>query len=99
MFRSEFPNVNGRLATKRKQYSVEQIVAALKQAELGMPVPDQVRHRYAQLIQDFYCRSPAPSLEPRYSFISSITHASTSNWEQSSSAYRSAISTMEASTI
>lgn len=25
---------------KRKQYSVEQIVAALKQAELGMPVAD-----------------------------------------------------------
>ncbi|KVL57216.1 transposase [Burkholderia cepacia] len=28
---------------KRKQYSVEQIVAALKQAELGMPVADLVR--------------------------------------------------------
>jgi len=27
---------------KRKQYSVEQIVAALKQAELGMPVADLV---------------------------------------------------------
>ena len=28
---------------KRKQYSVEQIVAALKQAELGMPVAELVR--------------------------------------------------------
>lgn len=28
---------------KRKQYSVEQIVAALNQAELGMPVADLVR--------------------------------------------------------
>ncbi|EDZ97968.1 transposase IS3/IS911 family protein [Burkholderia sp. H160] len=27
----------------RKQYSVEQIVAALKQAELGMPVADLIR--------------------------------------------------------
>ncbi len=28
---------------KRKRYSTEQIVAALKQAELGMPVADLVR--------------------------------------------------------
>ena len=28
---------------KRKQYSIEQIVAVLKQAELGMPVADLVR--------------------------------------------------------
>lgn len=28
---------------KRKQYSVEQIVVALKQAELGMPVADLIR--------------------------------------------------------
>lgn len=28
---------------KRKQYSVEQIVTALKQAELGVPVADPVR--------------------------------------------------------
>jgi putative transposase len=28
---------------KRKRYSVEQIVAVLKQAELGMPVADVVR--------------------------------------------------------
>ncbi len=28
---------------KRKQYSVEQIVAALRQAELGMPVADLIR--------------------------------------------------------
>ncbi len=29
---------------KHKQYSVKQIVAALKQAELGMPVANLVRH-------------------------------------------------------
>lgn len=28
---------------KRKQFSVEQIVAVLKQAELGMPVADLIR--------------------------------------------------------
>ena len=28
---------------KRKRFSVEQIVAVLKQAELGMPVPDLIR--------------------------------------------------------
>ena len=28
---------------KRKRYSVEQIVAILKQAELGLPVADQIR--------------------------------------------------------
>ncbi len=32
VFLSNFPKVSGRLAMKRKQYSVEQIVAALKQA-------------------------------------------------------------------
>src|SRR6202035_1290802 len=31
------------VAMKRKQYSMEQIVAVLKQAELGMPVADLVR--------------------------------------------------------
>jgi putative transposase len=31
------------IAVKRKRYSVEQIVAVLKQAELGMPVADVVR--------------------------------------------------------
>ena len=30
---------------KRKRYSVEQIVAVLKQAELGMPVAEVVRQR------------------------------------------------------
>jgi len=29
---------------KRKRYSVEQIVAVLKQAELGAPVADLIRH-------------------------------------------------------
>ena len=28
---------------KRKRYSVEQIVSILKQAELGLPVPDLIR--------------------------------------------------------
>jgi transposase-like protein len=30
-------------AVKRKRYSVEQIVAVLKQAELGLPVADLIR--------------------------------------------------------
>lgn len=42
VFQDNFPY--GGLAMKRKQYSVEQIVAALKQAELGMPVADLIRH-------------------------------------------------------
>jgi putative transposase len=42
VFRSNFPHSTGG-AMKHKQYSVEQIVAALKQAELGMPVADLVR--------------------------------------------------------
>ena len=29
---------------KRKRYSVEQIVAVLKQADMGMPVADLIRH-------------------------------------------------------
>jgi putative transposase len=33
----------GRLAMKRKRFSVEQIVAVLKQAELGLPVADLIR--------------------------------------------------------
>ena len=33
----------GEFAVKRKRFSVEQIVAVLKQAELGMPVADIVR--------------------------------------------------------
>ncbi|MBN3771289.1 hypothetical protein G3N93_17085 [Burkholderia sp. Se-20378] len=43
---------------KRKQYSVEQIVAALKQAELGMPVADLVR----QLGLSVKCRLPNTSV-------------------------------------
>lgn len=31
-------------AVKRKRFSVEQIVAVLKQAELGTPVVDLLRH-------------------------------------------------------
>ena len=31
-------------AVKRKRFSVEQIVAVLKQAELGTPVADLIRH-------------------------------------------------------
>ncbi|WP_257127495.1 hypothetical protein [Burkholderia sp. MSMB1078WGS] len=34
---------------KRKQYSVEQIVAGLKQAELGVPVADLVRLASGQM--------------------------------------------------
>ncbi len=39
---------------KRKQYSVAQIVAALKQAELGMPVADLVRQ--FGISEQTYCR-------------------------------------------
>jgi putative transposase len=31
------------VAVKRKRFSVEQVVAVLKQAELGMPVADVIR--------------------------------------------------------
>jgi len=34
---------NGGLAMKKKRFSVEQIVAVLKQAEMGMPVADLIR--------------------------------------------------------
>ena len=37
---------------KRKRYSVEQIVAVLKQAELGMPVADVIRHCIAPSCRD-----------------------------------------------
>jgi putative transposase len=33
----------GEFAVKRKRFSVEQIVAVLKQAELGLPVADLIR--------------------------------------------------------
>jgi len=33
----------GRFAMKKKRFSIEQIVAVLKQAELGMPVADLIR--------------------------------------------------------
>jgi putative transposase len=33
----------GRLAVKRKRFSVEDIVAALRQAEVGMPVAELIR--------------------------------------------------------
>jgi putative transposase len=34
----------GLFAMKKKRFSVEQIVAVVKQAELGMPVADLIRH-------------------------------------------------------
>jgi putative transposase len=34
----------GLFAMKKKRFSIEQIVAVLKQAELGMPVADLIRH-------------------------------------------------------
>ena len=37
------PRVAREFAVKRKRFSVEQIVAVLKQSELGMPVADIVR--------------------------------------------------------
>ncbi len=43
---------------KRKRYSPEQIVAALKQAELGMPVADVIR-RMGITEQTFYRKRSA----------------------------------------
>ena len=44
---SEFPakskGQEGRFAVRRKRFSVEQIVAILKQAEVGVPVADLIR--------------------------------------------------------
>jgi putative transposase len=44
---SEFPakskDQEGRFAVRRKRFSVEQIVAILKQAEVGVPVADLIR--------------------------------------------------------
>ena len=34
---------------KRKRFSVEQIVAVLKQAEVGVPVAELIRHRHPLL--------------------------------------------------
>lgn len=42
VFRRDFPLIE-RMAMKRKQYPVEQIVAALEQAGRGMPVGDLIR--------------------------------------------------------
>jgi putative transposase len=42
------------LAIKRRQHSVEQIVATLRQAELGIPVSEQVR-QLGVSAQTFYC--------------------------------------------
>jgi putative transposase len=42
-------------AVKRKRFSVEQIVAVLKQAEMGIPVADLIRH-LAIAEQTFYRR-------------------------------------------
>jgi putative transposase len=43
----------GGFAVKKKRFSVEQIVAVLKQAELGMPVADVIR-RLGISEQTFY---------------------------------------------
>lgn len=39
---------------KRKRYSVEQIVSILKQAELGLPVPDLIRQ--LGISEQTFCR-------------------------------------------
>lgn len=42
-FRQTAAQGPGEFAVKKKRFSVEQIVAVLKQAELGMPVADLIR--------------------------------------------------------
>jgi putative transposase len=42
-FRQNLVPEEGGFAVKRKRFSVEQIVAVLKQAELGVPVPELIR--------------------------------------------------------
>jgi putative transposase len=42
-FRQNLLPEKGRFAVKRKRFSVEQIVAVLKQAELGVPVAELIR--------------------------------------------------------
>jgi putative transposase len=43
-FRQNRRTEEGGFAVKRKRYSVEQIVAILKQAEVGVPVAELIRH-------------------------------------------------------
>jgi putative transposase len=38
-----FGKIEGRFCMKKKRFSVEQIVAVLKQAELGVPVAEVIR--------------------------------------------------------
>jgi putative transposase len=42
-FRQNQPTKEGGFAVRRKRFSVEQIVAVLKQAELGVPVAELIR--------------------------------------------------------
>jgi hypothetical protein len=42
-FRQNLLPEEGRFAVKRKRFSVEQIVAVLKQAEFGVPVTELIR--------------------------------------------------------
>lgn len=44
---------------KKKRFSFEQIVAVLKQAELGMPVADLIRHFGADVLslEDVYLKA------------------------------------------
>jgi hypothetical protein len=42
-FRQNLLPEEGRFAVKRKRFSVEQIVAVLKQAEVGVPVAELIR--------------------------------------------------------
>jgi putative transposase len=43
-FRHNCPEKGKEEAVKRKRFSVEQIVSVLKQAEMGAPVADLIRH-------------------------------------------------------
>lgn len=59
MFRRQFPSSSDPLAMKRKQYSLEQGVTALKQVEQDPPLVDPVR-RFLSWIYDFQFPDSAP---------------------------------------
>ena len=60
----------GGLTAKKKRFSVEQIVAVLKQAELGMPVADVIR-QVGISEQTFYrWKKPASPAFPRQRVVS-----------------------------
>jgi len=58
---------------KRKRFSIEQIVAVLKQAELGMPVADVIRQ--VGISEQTFDRLNAPLESAAYPMIRRTLHA------------------------